>query len=137
MSSSQDYAKVAEASIRQAEQDEADATLRGDVAALDGLWTEQLLAYSQSNIYAGKQVLLSLIGSGAFRLRSHRRTTLQVIVDGDRALAVGNENSQLEGPMSGTMMLCSYMNVWTRQVDRWRLFGRHVCLISLMHADPP
>ena len=137
MSSSQDYAKVAEASIRQAEQDEADATLRGDVAALDGLWTEQLLAYSQSNIYAGKQVLLSLIGSGAFRLRSHRRTTLQVIVDGDRALAVGNENSQLEGPMSGTMMLCSYMNVWTRQVDRWRLFGRHVGLISLMHADPP
>jgi ketosteroid isomerase-like protein len=137
MSSSQDYAKVAEASIRQAEQDEADATLRGDVAALDGLWTEELLAYSQSNIYAGKQVLLSLIGGGAFRLRSHRRTTLQVIVDGDRALAVGNENSQLEGPMSGTMMLCSYMNVWTRQEDRWRLFGRHVGLISLMNADSP
>ena len=79
MSSSQDYAKVAEASIRQAEQDEAEATLRGDVAALDGLWTDELLAYSQSNIYAGKQVLLSLIGGGAFRLRSHRRTTLQVI----------------------------------------------------------
>ena len=137
MSSAQDYAKAAEASIRQAEQDEAEATLRADVTALDWLWTEELLAYSQSNIYAGKQVLLSLIGSGAFRLRSHRRTTLQVIVDGDRALAVGNENSQLEGPMSGTMMLCSYMNVWTLHADRWRLFGRHVGLITLMNADPP
>jgi ketosteroid isomerase-like protein len=137
MSSSQDYANVAEASIRKAEQDEAEATLRGDVVALDGLWTEELLAYSQSNIYAGKQVLLSLIGSGAFLLRSHRRTTLQVIVDGDRALAIGNENSQLEGPMSGTMLLCSYMNVWTRKVDRWRLFGRHVGLITLMNAEQP
>lgn len=137
MSSSQDYAKVAEASIRQAEQEEAEATLHGDIAALDRLWTEELLAYSQSNIYAGKQILLSLIGSGAFRLRSHRRTTLQVVVDGDRALAIGNENSQLEGLMSGTLMLCSYMNVWTRQMDRWRLFGRHVGLITLMNADPP
>ena len=136
MSNSLDDAKAAETSIRQAEQEEAEATLRGDVAALDGLWTEELLAYSTSNLYAGKQVLLGLIGSGAFRLRYHHRTTLQVIVDGDRALAVGNENSQFERPMAGSIMLCSYMNIWTRQADRWRLFGRHVGLITLMSAEP-
>ncbi|HTT74390.1 MAG TPA: nuclear transport factor 2 family protein [Candidatus Binataceae bacterium] len=136
MSSSLDAAKAAETSIRQAEQEEAEATLRGDVAALDGLWTEELLAYSSSNLYAGKQVLLGLIGSGALRLLSHRRITLQVIVDGDRALAVGNEHSQFDGPMAGRIMLSSYLNVWTWQADRWRLFGRHVGLITLMKADP-
>jgi ketosteroid isomerase-like protein len=135
MSSSHDVT-AAEASIRQAEQEEAEATLRRDVATLDQLWAEELLAYSTSNLYAGKQVLLSLIGGGAFRMRSHRRTTLQVIVDGDRALAVGNENTQLEAPMAGTMLLCSYLNVWILQGDRWRLFGRHIGLITMMSGDP-
>ncbi|MGH8337707.1 MAG: nuclear transport factor 2 family protein [Gammaproteobacteria bacterium] len=136
MSSSSDDLTAAEVSIRQAEQEEADATLRGDVATLDRLWHEELLAYSTSNLYGRKQALLGLFASGAFRMRSHRRTTLQVIVDGDRALAIGNENTQLEGPTAGGMMLCSYMNLWTRQADRWRLFGRHIGLITLKKDDP-
>ncbi|HUN58448.1 MAG TPA: nuclear transport factor 2 family protein [Candidatus Binataceae bacterium] len=135
MSSSRDDAVAAEANIRQAEQEEAEATLRRDVAALDRIWAEELLAYSSSNLYGRKEALLNLIVSGAFRMRSHRRTTVQVIVDGDRALAIGNENSQLEGPLGGTI-LCSYMNVWTWQADRWRLFGRHIGLITLMNDAP-
>jgi ketosteroid isomerase-like protein len=135
MSSSHDDPAAAEASIRQAEQQEAEATLRRDVATLDQLWAEELLAYSTSNLYAGKQVLLGLVGSGAFRMRSHRRTTLQVVVDGDHALTIGNENTQLDGPMGGTILLCSYMNVWTRHTDRWRLFGRHIGLITRVNAD--
>jgi ketosteroid isomerase-like protein len=130
MSSSHDDSTATEASIRCAEQEEAEATLRGDVAALDRLWAEGLLAYSTSNLYSGKEVLLALIGSGAFRMRTHRRTTLQVVVDGDWAVAIGNENTQLEGSMAGSTLLCSYMNVWARQTDRWRLLGRHVGLIT-------
>jgi len=136
MSSSHNDPAV-EASIRQAEQQEAEATLRRDLATLDQLWADELLAYSTSNLYADKQVLLSLIGSGAFRLKSHRRTTLHVVVDGDRALTVGNANTQLDGPLVGTILLCSYMNVWTRQTDRWRLFGRHVGLITQFSGAPP
>jgi hypothetical protein len=136
MSSSHDDPTAAERSIRQAEQQEAEATLRGDVATLDQLWAEELLSYSTSNLYANKQVLLGLIGSGAFRMRSHRRTTLQVVIDGDRALTIGNENTELDGPMAGTILLCSYMNVWIRQTDRWRLFGRHVGLITRLSGDP-
>lgn len=136
MSSSYDDPTAAETSIRQAEQLEAEATLRGDVATLDQLWAEELLAYSTSNLYANKQVLLGLIGSGAFRMKSHRRTTLQVVVDGDRALTIGNENTQFDGRMAGTILLCSYMNVWTRQTDRWRLFGRHIGLITRLSGDP-
>ena len=135
MSSSRDDPAAAEAIIRQAEQEEAEATLHGDIATLDELWAEELLAYSTSNLYADKRVLLGLIGSGAFRMRSHRRTTLQVVVDGDRALTIGNENTQLDGPMAGTIMLCSYMNVWTRRTDRWRLFGRHIGLITMVDSD--
>jgi len=136
MSISRDDPAAAEATIRQAEQQEAEATLRRDVATLDQLWAEELVAYSTSNLYANKQVLLGLVGSGVFRMRSHRRTTLQVVVDGDRALSIGNENTQMEGPMAGTILLCSYMNVWTRQIDRWRLFGRHVGLITRVNGDP-
>jgi ketosteroid isomerase-like protein len=135
MSSSHDDPAAVEASIRQAEQQEAEATLRSDIATLDQLWAEDLLAYSTSNLYASKQVLLGLIGSGAFRMKSHRRTTLQVVVDGDRALTIGNENTQFDGPLARTTLLCSYMNVWTRQTDRWRLFGRHVGLITVINAD--
>ena len=137
MPNSQDYASTEEASIRQAEQDEANAMLAGDVRVLDHLWSDDLLTYSTSNLYARKQVLLGLIANGALRLRYHRRTTIEVVVDGDRALAAGNENSQLEGADRGNTMLCSYLNVWTRQDGRWRLFGRHVGLMSLIGGDPP
>jgi ketosteroid isomerase-like protein len=136
MPNSQNYASTIEVIIRQAEQDEANAMLSGDVKALDDLWSDEMLAYSTSNLYARKQVLLSLIANGALRLRDHRRTTLEVVVDGDRALAVGNESSQFEGGAADKIILCSYMNVWTRHAERWRLLGRHVGLMSLMNADP-
>jgi ketosteroid isomerase-like protein len=123
------------AAIRQAEQEEADAMLRGDTAALDKIWMDDMLAYSTSNLYASKSVLLDLIKGGAFRLRSHKRITMHVVVDGDRALAVGNENSQFDDPRGGSIMLNSYLNVWVRQPDRWKLFGRHVGLMMRMRAD--
>jgi ketosteroid isomerase-like protein len=136
MPNSQKYASTVEALIRQAEQDEANAMLAGDVRLLDELWTDELLAYSTSNLYARKQILLGLIANGGLRLRYHRRTTVEVVVNGDRALAAGNESSQLEGGAPGKTMLCSYLNVWTLQDDRWRLFGRHVGLMSLIDGDP-
>jgi ketosteroid isomerase-like protein len=137
MPDSQNDVTSVEAKIRRAEQDEANAMLSGDVAALDALWADELLTHSTSNLYARKQVLLSLIASGGLRLRYHRRTTFEVVIDGDRALAVGNESSQLERGDARKIMLCSYLNVWTMKGDRWRLLGRHVGLMSFMDANPP
>jgi ketosteroid isomerase-like protein len=136
MPNSQDYASTEMASIRQAEQDEANAMLAADIKALDHLWSDDLLTYSTSNLYARKQILLGLIANSALRLRYHRRTTVEVVVDGERALAVGKESSQLDGGEAGKIMVCSYMNVWTRQAGRWRIFGRHVGLMSLIDGDP-
>lgn len=137
MPNSQNNAGATEAAVRQAEQDEANAMLSGDVMALDALWADELLAYSTSNVYARKEVLLGLIANGGLRLRCHRRTTLEVVVSGDRAMAVGNESSQLEARTTGKVMLCSYLNVWARQADRWRLLGRHVGVMALADDVPP
>ena len=135
MSNSLSQPNPEEVSVRQAEQEEANAMLTGDVAALENLWTDELLAYSTANLYARKATLLGLIANGGLRLRLHRRTTLEVVLDGDRAIAIGNESSQFASSAAGKLMLCSYLNIWKRQADRWRLLGRHVGLITVLDPD--
>jgi ketosteroid isomerase-like protein len=116
--------------IREIEQAEAEAMLRADVAALDRLWADDLLVNSSANLIAGKEILLQIIGDGRLRLLSYERLTLRISAHEDVVVVTGNESSELAGVGAGTTLFCSYMNVWRRFGDDWRLFGRHVGLIS-------
>ena len=111
--------------VEQAEQWEAAAMLRADISSLDSLWDDDLLAYSSVNVYAGKVTLLNLIKTGGLRLRTHLRQTLQVVVEGHVAMAIGSETSEFE-MRAGEPITCSYLNVWARRFDGWKLIARHV-----------
>ncbi|HKV54794.1 MAG TPA: nuclear transport factor 2 family protein [Candidatus Binataceae bacterium] len=122
--------------IEDAEQQEAEAMLQADIHGLDGIWDEQLLAYSTANLYARKSILLDLIRMGGLRLRSHIRKTLEVTADGGTAIAIGNERTEFKAEgSSGTILICSYLNVWVRRSEGWRLFGRHVGQIARAPAN--
>jgi ketosteroid isomerase-like protein len=120
--------------IEEAEQREAEAMLHADVANLDVLWDDQLLAYSTANLYARKATLLGLLKKGGLRLQSHSRKTLEVTVKGQTAIAIGNERSELIADSSGTLMICSYLNVWIKRDDRWKLLARHVGQIARVRS---
>lgn len=121
--------------IKEIEQLEADAMLRADVAALDRFWADDLLVNSSANLIAGKEILLQIVGDGRLRLRSYERLTLRISARDDVVVATGNESSELSGVAGGKVLFCSYMNLWRRSGDGWRLFGRHVGLISRVSAN--
>jgi len=112
------------------DQREAGAMLRADVSALASIWDEKLVAFSTANLYAGKQTLLDYMKKGGLRLKSHKRHTIDVVSDGDKAVSIGVENSEMESTAAGTLLLCSYMNVWARRIDGWKLLARYVGRVS-------
>jgi hypothetical protein len=126
--STDDELRLAE--VKQLEQEEADAMLRADLSALDSLWDEKLIAYSTAALFAKKHILLDYMRSGGMRLKFHKRRTLEVVLDGDKAITIGTENTELDGADAGTLLLCSYMNVWTRRPEGWKLLARYVGRVS-------
>jgi len=116
--------------IESMDQREAEAMLRADLSALETIWDEKLIAYSTANLYAGKGVLLDYIKKGGLRLKSHARRTLQVVFDGNEAISIGLEDSEMDVIGPGAKLLCSYMNVWTRRADGWKLRARYVGKVS-------
>jgi hypothetical protein len=122
--------------IQESDQREADAMLRADLSALESIWDEKLIAYSNAAIYARKQVLLDFMRKGGLRLKSHARRTLDVMFDSDKAVSIGTENSEMEGLGAGTLLLCSYMNVWVRREEGWKLLARYVGRVSRAPIDP-
>jgi ketosteroid isomerase-like protein len=113
--------------VEAAEQREAAATLALDLAALEAIWDAELIAYSTADVYARKAVLLDMMRGGVIRLRSHQRHTVEVVFEGDLAIAIGNENSEAIGRGGAVHPLyCSYMNVWIRRSDGWKLLSRYV-----------
>ena len=115
--------------IEDMDQREADAMLRADLSALELIWDEKLIAYSTANLYAGKQVLLDYMKKGGLRLKFHKRQTIKVVFDRNEAISIGVENSEMVDG-TGTRLLCSYMNVWTRRAEGWKLRARYVGRIS-------
>ena len=122
--------------IEALEQREAAAMLRGDVAALESLWSDDLIVNSSVNLIAGKQLLLELIRSGRLRLRTFERRTTKAAGTGDLVVATGSETSQLISERLRDELFCSYMNTWARRNGAWKLVGRHVGLIARKKAGP-
>jgi hypothetical protein len=123
------------AEIERMDQREAEAMLRADLSALESIWDEKLIAYSTANLYAGKRVLLDYMRNGGLRLKSHTRCTIEVVFDGEKAISIGVENSEMDGAGAGTLLLCSYMNVWTKREEGWKLLARYVGRVSRAPLD--
>ena len=121
--------------IKRMDQLEAEAMLHADLLRLESIWDDKLIAYSTAALYASKRVLLDYMKNGGLRLRSHTRQTIDVMLDGDKAISIGLENSEIDGEGAGTLLLCSYMNVWTKREDGWKLLARYVGRVSRTTID--
>ena len=109
--------------------------LRGDIAALEALWADELLVNSSANLIAGRETLLELIRNGRLRLRTYERRTVRVVTVGDIVVATGNETSQLSSELVPDQLFCSYMNIWIKRRGAWKLAARHVGLIERKRAQ--
>ena len=116
-----------EQDIRRLDLAHADAVLRGDLKALDKLWTEDFKVNNPFN-----QVdRADRIRTGAVTYSSFIREPETVLIHGDTVIVMGREMVVPKGdsPDSGKTINRRYTNIWMKRSGNWRLVARHASVI--------
>ena len=116
-----------EQEIRRLDLAHADAILRGDLAALDKLWTEDFKVNNPFN-----QIdRADRIRTGAVTYSSFIRDPETVLIHGDTVIVMGREIVVPKGssPDAGKTINRRYTNIWMKRSGQWRLIARHASVI--------
>jgi len=116
-----------EQEIRKLDLAHADAILRGDLAALDKLWTEDFMVNNPFNeIDKAKR-----IRTGAVTYSSFVREPESIAIHGDTVIVMGRETAVPKGssPDAGKTIKRRYTNIWMKRQGKWRLVARHASVI--------
>jgi ketosteroid isomerase-like protein len=106
----------------------AAAVLRGDLAAMDKLWTEDFKVNNPFN----EIDKADRIRSGAVTYSSFVREPESILVHGDTVIVMGRETVVPKGgsPDAGKTINRRYTNIWMKRKGNWRLVARHASVIS-------
>ena len=116
-----------EQDIRRLDLAHADAILRGDLNALDKLWTEDFKVNNPFN-----QIdRADRIRTGSVTYSSFIREPETVLIHGDTVIVMGREIVVPKGnsPDSGKTINRRYTNIWMKRSGNWRLVARHASVI--------
>jgi ketosteroid isomerase-like protein len=116
-----------EQEIRKLELAHADAVLRGDLAALDKLWTKDFKVNNPFN----EIDKADRIRTGAVTYSSFVREVESVQVHGNTVIVMGWETVIPKGnsPDAGNTINRRYTNIWMKRNGKWRLIARHASVI--------
>ena len=116
-----------EQEVRRLDLAHADAVLRGDLAAMDKLWTKDFKVNNPFN----EVDKADRIRTGAVTYSSFVREAESVLVHGDTVIVMGRETVVPKGdsPGAGQTINRRYTNIWMRSEGRWRLVARHASVI--------
>jgi ketosteroid isomerase-like protein len=116
-----------EQEVRRLDLAHADGILRGDLAALDKIWTEDFKVNNPFN----EVDKADRIRTGAVTYSSFLREPESVMVHGDTVIVMGRETVVPKGdsPEAGTTINRRYTNIWMKRSGRWRLIARHASVI--------
>ncbi len=118
---------VIEQEIRKLDLVHADAILRGDLAALDKLWTEDFMVNNPFN----EIDKADRIRTGAVTYASFVREPESIRVHGNTVIVMGRETAVPKGtsPDAGRTIKRRYTNIWMKRQGKWRLVARHASVI--------
>ena len=124
-----DARNAIEATIRKLDLAEADAVLRGDIAAVEKLWAKDMTVNNPFN-----QVVKANSGrvrTGVVTYASFVRDVESVQVHGETVIAMGSETVVPSGKSvgAGTTIRRRYTNVWMKRDGTWLLTARHANVI--------
>jgi len=105
----------------------ADAVLRGDLAAMDKLWTTDFRVNNPFN----EVDKADRIRTGAVTYSSFVREPESILIHGDTGIVMGRETVVPTGnsPDAGNTIRRRYTNIWMKREGRWRLVARHASVI--------
>ena len=116
-----------EQEVRELDLSHADAVRRGDLAALDKLWTEDFRVNNPFN----EIDKADRIRTGAVTYSSFVREPESILIHGDTVIVMGREIVVPKGnsPDAGKTVNRRYTNIWMKRKGRWRLIARHASVI--------
>ena len=116
-----------EQEVRKLDVVHADAILRGDLPALDKLWTKDFKVNNPFN----EVDKADRIRTGAMTYSSFIREPESVLVHGDTVIVMGREIVVPKGnsPDAGKTINRRYTNIWMKRSGKWRLVARQASVI--------
>jgi len=123
--------------VRSLDDQERDAALRRDVAALKRLWSDRFTVNAPNNeVVTGKQAVLdTFVHTGIIDFSSFARHIEHIEVDGGFAIIMGLEtlvpktDAPSAGLVAGRSVNRRFTNIWKQEAGTWRLFARHANVI--------
>jgi ketosteroid isomerase-like protein len=114
--------------IRQLEEQERQAVLQQDFAALERLWAEEFIVNNpQNQISPSRDTVLALVQRGLIRYAAFERRIESIRFNTDIAIVMGAETVEPVGdaPRAGGTVERRFTNIWRKQADTWRMIARH------------
>ncbi|HSE25052.1 MAG TPA: nuclear transport factor 2 family protein [Pyrinomonadaceae bacterium] len=113
--------------VRKLDLAHAEAVLRGDMAAIDRLWTEDFRVNNPFNEIDNA----ARIRDGRVTYSSFVRVPEEILVHGDTVIVMGRETVVPKGnsPGAGKTINRRYTNIWMKRSGRWRLIARHASIV--------
>ena len=122
-----------EDTIRQLEEEERQAVLNEDVAALERLWSEEFIVNNpQNRITASRGDALTLVQRGLIRYAAFERRIEAIRFNDDIAIVMGAETVEPVGdePRAGAIVERRFTNIWRKKEAAWRMIARHANVIA-------
>ncbi len=119
--------------IRQLEEQERQAVLDQDTAALEGIWSEAFVVNNPRNaISMSRGDVFALIKQGLLRYAAFERRIELIRFTANVAIVMGAETVEPLGsaPRAGSTVERRFTNIWGKQGDAWRMIARHANVIA-------
>ncbi len=126
---------VIEKEIRRLDRAHAEAVLRGDLPAMDKIWTKDFRVNNPFN----EIDKADRIRSGALTFSSFVREPEAVLIHGDTVIVMGHETLVPKGnvPNAGKTVNRRYTNIYMKRSGQWRLIARHANVICNQEKPAP
>lgn len=122
-----------EDTIRQLEEQERQAVLKEDTAALERLWSEEFIVNNpQNRITSSRDDALMLVKRGLIRYAAFDRRIEAIRFNDDIAIVMGAETVEPVGDTAraGSIVERRYTNIWRKKDATWRMIARHANVIA-------
>ncbi len=130
-SSSVSTIEPAEEQARRASAAEVQAFLHQDIAAMEQLWSDDLIVTNPLNKLVHKQDVLGMMKSGFLVITSYDRRIEYAHAYGEIVILAGSETVTWGGkmPLAGKAQELRFTAVWIKKQDRWQEVARHANVV--------
>jgi hypothetical protein len=122
-----------EPEIRQLENIEREAVLKGDSLTLFKLWSPNMVIHNPANIVMTVVGTKMLLRTGKLNYISFERTIEKITFDDNLAIVMGEEKLKPQGLSSnaGKLVTRRFTNIWKFSNNSWSIIARQATIIKV------